>query len=71
MEKADAFAAPVYYHLSQYIPIYLLGLYNLGRFGLRVGDVTREVVHEEEHDRTEETGRLGKADDREGPNYSS
>lgn len=71
VEKADAFAAPVYYHLSQYIPISLLGLYNLGRFGLRVGDITREAVHEEEHDPTEETGRSWKADDREGADYPS
>ncbi|MEE9191175.1 MAG: hypothetical protein V3U04_00975 [Candidatus Aerophobetes bacterium] len=46
VEKADAFPAPVYYQLSHYIPISLLGLYNLGRFGLRVGDITREAVQE-------------------------
>ncbi len=46
VDKADTFAASVYFHLSQYIPVTLVGLYYLGRLGLRFGDITRETVHE-------------------------
>ncbi|MFQ5853031.1 MAG: lysylphosphatidylglycerol synthase transmembrane domain-containing protein [Candidatus Binatia bacterium] len=61
VEKVDAFAASVYYHLSQYIPVTLVGLYYLGRLGLRVGDITREAVHEVEPEPTKATGGPGKA----------
>ena len=55
VEKADAFAASVYYHLSQYIPITLVGLYYLNRLGLRFGDIAREAVHEADDEPTKVT----------------
>ena len=55
VEKADAFAASVYYHLSQYIPVTLVGLYYLSRLGLRFGDIAREAVHKAEDEPTKVT----------------
>lgn len=55
VEKADAFAASVYYHLSQYIPITLVGLYYLNRLGLRFGDIARETIHEADDEPTKVT----------------
>ena len=69
VDKTDAITASVYYHLSQYIPVTLVGLYYLGRLGLRFGDITRETVHEAEQEPTNLTGELAKAPNREGPNY--
>ncbi len=69
VDKADAFTASVYFHLSQYIPVTLVGLYYLGCLGLRFGDITRETVHEAEQEPTNLTGELAKAPNREGPNY--
>jgi uncharacterized protein (TIRG00374 family) len=69
VDKADAFTASVYYHLSQYIPITLVGLYYLGRLGLRFGDITRETVHEAEKEPTNLIGKLAKAPTRKGPDY--
>ena len=43
-EKADVLAASVYFHLGQYIPVTLVGLYYLSRLGLRVGDITTEAA---------------------------
>ncbi len=65
VEKADAFAASVYYHLSQYIPVTLVGLYSLARLGLRFGDITREAVHEAEHETTNLTRDLAQPPNRE------
>jgi hypothetical protein len=39
----------LYYHLSQYIPITLVGLCYLSRLGPRLGDITREAVYEADH----------------------
>ena len=39
VDQADAFAASVYYHLSQYIPVTLVGLYYLHRSGLKLTQV--------------------------------
>lgn len=39
VDQADAFAASVYYHLSQYIPVTLVGLYFLSRSGLKLTQV--------------------------------
>jgi uncharacterized protein (TIRG00374 family) len=52
IEKADAFAASVYYHLSQYIPVTLVGLYFLSRSGMSLMEVehaAEEVQAETEH----------------------
>lgn len=43
VEKVDVLGASVYFHLAQYIPVTLVGLYYLGRLGLRVGDITAEA----------------------------
>jgi hypothetical protein len=48
VEQADAFGASVYYHISQYIPVTLVGLYYLSRTGFRLGDLERDAVQEEE-----------------------
>jgi uncharacterized protein (TIRG00374 family) len=37
--SADVFAASVYYHLSQYIPVTLIGLYFFSTTGLKISDV--------------------------------
>lgn len=48
VEHADAFGASVYYHIAQYVPVTLVGLYYLSRTGFRLGDIEREAVQEEE-----------------------
>ncbi len=42
-EKVDVLGASVYFHLAQYVPVTLVGVYYLGRLGLRVGDLTAEA----------------------------
>jgi uncharacterized membrane protein YbhN (UPF0104 family) len=44
VEKADAFASSMYFHLSNYIPITLLGLYYLNRRGLHLWQVEEEAA---------------------------
>jgi uncharacterized protein (TIRG00374 family) len=44
VEKADAFASSIYFHLSNYIPITLLGLYYLNRRGLHLWQVEEEAA---------------------------
>ena len=39
VSKADAFAASVFYHLSQYVPVTLIGLFFLNRMGLKLGQL--------------------------------
>lgn len=46
-DNASVGAASVYYHMSQYIPVTLLGLYYFSRSGLRVADVRHEAEEEE------------------------
>ncbi len=41
--KVDVLGASVYFHLAQYIPVTLVGLYYLSRLGLRVGDIATEA----------------------------
>ncbi len=48
-EKVDVLGASVYYHLAQYIPVTLVGLYYLGRLGLRIGNITTEAESESEY----------------------
>jgi uncharacterized protein (TIRG00374 family) len=69
VDKTDAITASVYYHLSQYIPVTLVGLYYLGRLGLRFGDITRETIHEAEQEPTNLIGEFAKAPTRKGPDY--
>jgi len=47
VDKADAFAASVYYHLSQYIPVTLVGLYCLSRSGLKLTQVQGGAIETE------------------------
>ena len=44
VEQADAFASSVYYHLSQYVPVTLVGLYYLSRRGLHLGQIEKEAA---------------------------
>jgi uncharacterized protein (TIRG00374 family) len=69
VDKGDAFAVSVYYHLSQYIPITLVGLYYLSCLGLRLGDITREAVHESEHESTNVTWGPAKTPNRKKADY--
>lgn len=46
-DQASVFGASVYYHMSQYIPVTLIGLYYFNATGLKV----REVEETAEHDR--------------------
>ncbi len=55
VSKEDAFAASVYYQISQYIPVTLLGLYYLNRFGLRLGDIEKRATEQEEMNMMEST----------------
>ena len=41
---ADAVAASVYFHVSQYIPVTLVGLYYLSRLGMRLTDIEKEAT---------------------------
>lgn len=47
-ESPEAVPASLYYQMSQYVPVTLLGLYFFNRSGLKVADVHREAEHEEE-----------------------
>ncbi|MFH1304650.1 MAG: lysylphosphatidylglycerol synthase transmembrane domain-containing protein [Planctomycetota bacterium] len=46
VSKADAFAASIYYQLSQYIPVTLIGLYFSNREGLKLNEAEREAEKE-------------------------
>ncbi len=48
VEKADAFASSIYFHLSQYLPVTLLGLYYLNRRGWRLREIDKEAAEEKE-----------------------
>ena len=48
VEKADAFASSVYFHLSQYIPVTLVGLYYVNKTGLRLRQIKEKVTEETE-----------------------
>ncbi len=53
VDKADAFAASVYYHLSQYIPVTLVGLYFLSRSGLKLAQIKGGDIDSDENDSPE------------------
>ena len=46
VSKADAFAASVYYQISQYIPVTLIGLYFSNREGLKLSEAEKEAEKE-------------------------
>lgn len=46
VSEADALAASIYYHISQYIPVTLTGLYFLNRAGLRLGQLEQAAEAE-------------------------
>ncbi len=52
--KADVFAASVYYHLAQYIPVTLLGLYYVSKLGIGFSDLRKEAEAEGEQPHQEE-----------------
>jgi uncharacterized protein (TIRG00374 family) len=47
-DKPGVFAASIYFHMSQYVPVTLLGLYYFNRTGLTVSQVEHEAEEEEE-----------------------
>lgn len=46
VSKSDVFAASIYYQLSQYIPVTLIGLYFSNREGLKLSQAEREAEKE-------------------------
>jgi uncharacterized protein (TIRG00374 family) len=48
VNKADAFASSVYFHLSQYIPVTLVGLYYANQLGLRLKEIKESVTEKKE-----------------------
>ena len=46
VEKADAFALSIFFHLSQYLPVTLLGLYYLNRRGWQLRQIDKEAAEE-------------------------
>lgn len=46
ISNAEAFSASIYYQLSQYIPVTLIGLYYSNREGLKFSDAEREAEKE-------------------------
>jgi uncharacterized protein (TIRG00374 family) len=46
VNQADAFAASIYYQLSQYIPVTLTGLYYSNRIGLKLSEAEQEAEKE-------------------------
>jgi len=48
VDPADAVAASVYFHISQYIPVTLAGLYYLSRLGMRLADIEKEATRSEQ-----------------------
>ena len=47
VDKGDAFASSIYYHLSNYIPVTLVGLYYLNRRGLQLWQIDKEAAEDE------------------------
>ena len=48
VDKGDAFASSIYFHLSNYIPVTLVGLYYLNRRGLQLWQVDKEAAEDED-----------------------
>jgi glycosyltransferase 2 family protein len=49
-DQAAIFGASIYFHLSQYIPVTLIGLYYFNATGLRVADVQASAAHKTTRD---------------------
>ena len=47
VDKGDAFASSIYFHLSNYIPVTLVGLYYLNRRGLQLWQIDKEAAEDE------------------------
>lgn len=45
-DKADVFGASIYYHMCQYIPVTLVGLFFMNRIGLSLGGLKSEAAGE-------------------------
>lgn len=50
-DEPAVFAASVYYHLTQYIPVTLIGLAYFGKTGLRMSDISSAVESQSEDNR--------------------
>ena len=48
VDKGDAFASSIYFHLSNYIPVTLVGLYYLNRRGLQLWQFEKEKAEDED-----------------------
>ena len=48
VDKGDAFASSIYFHLSNYIPITLVGLYYLNRRGLQLWQIDKEAAEDKD-----------------------
>lgn len=48
VDKGDAFASSIYFHLSNYIPVTLVGLYYLNRRGLQLWQFDKEAAEDED-----------------------
>ena len=48
VDKGDAFASSIYFHLSNYIPVTLVGLYYLNRRGLQLWQIDKEAAEDED-----------------------
>jgi len=48
VDQADAFASSIYYQMSQYIPVTLVGLYYLNRMGLGLKQIQETATEERE-----------------------
>jgi len=59
VEKADAFASSIYFHLSQYVPVTLLGLYYLNRRGWHLRQIDKEAAEEKKPTLTDSGDREG------------
>lgn len=57
VEKADAFASSIYFHLNQYVPVTLLGLYYLHQRGWQLRQIDQEAAEEKEQTVTDSGNR--------------
>ena len=48
VDQGDAFASSIYFHLSNYIPVTLVGLYYLNRRGLQLWQIDKEAAEDED-----------------------
>ena len=58
-DDTTVFSASIYYHMAQYIPVTLLGLYFFNRSGLHVADVQHESEQKQTSDSVDLVGGRG------------